>query len=334
MYQRVLVPLDGSDIAAQAVPYALAVARATGAEVALLEVVDMTPPLWREGELGRGPATGGASSETWRQMREEAEGGAQQRLRRIASSIEKQGVRVTSLVRAGDTATAIVDEAESVPETVIAMATHGRSGIGRWLLGSVTDKVLHTATQPVLTVRARSEGTFSPDALHDVIVPLDGSDAAEAAVPHATALARAMGLNITVLSAFEMNLDFPLRYAPIYAPPGFIAEQGVGAVEDLRQEEQRAQSYIDDIVATFRSEGITNADGFTVQDDPAQAILNVAGSGGESLVVMSSHGHTGMTRWRLGSVADKVIRHGEAPVLVVPMKGQAEATGKSEETAA
>jgi nucleotide-binding universal stress UspA family protein len=134
MYDRILVPLDGSDLAKAIIPRVEAMAMAHGAEVILLEVL---------------PATG-VHPETAAREREEAE----QHLTAVEKQLLDAGVKARHTVRHGsDAAAEIVDYAEVNDVDLIAMSTHGRSGIGRWVFGSVASKVLRGTSKPILLVR-------------------------------------------------------------------------------------------------------------------------------------------------------------------------------------
>jgi nucleotide-binding universal stress UspA family protein len=121
-------------------------------------------------------------------------------LDRIGAPIRETGLSVTCSAHEGSPADHITNEAERTPDTLIAMVTHGRSGVGRWVLGSITDKVLHGSTSPLLITHARDEDAESSDAgPKNIIAPLDGSKLAEQAVPHVEAIAKALELNVVLV---------------------------------------------------------------------------------------------------------------------------------------
>ncbi len=161
MYTRILVPLDASKLAEQVLPYVRALGGALGSPIALLRMFDpMT--LW----LGR--PRGHYLQQTIACFREQS----LDYLNSIQASMHHLGVPVSCAVEEGDAASGIISEAEKEAGTLIAMSTHGRSGVTRWALGSVTDKVLHAATRPVLVVRARDEEVSPAEVeLNVVIVP-------------------------------------------------------------------------------------------------------------------------------------------------------------------
>ena len=126
-----------------------------------------------------------------------------------AASLKNEGFSVSTTALEGDAASIIVTEAEKDPETLIVMATHGRSGITRWVMGSVTDKVLRATDYPMLIIHCKEEIPSSPELeLKDIIVPLDGSPLAEQVIPHAISLSRALGWRITLLRAIPSRAEY------------------------------------------------------------------------------------------------------------------------------
>jgi nucleotide-binding universal stress UspA family protein len=132
MYTRILVPLDGSQLAEQVLPYVKLLAKGIKCHTELLRVIEYSPAPTHP-----------------RQVTANLTAGAQMYLKKTVASLKGGGLTASSLVHHGDPAPDIVAEAESEPGTLIAMATHGRPGLARWMLGSVTDKVLHAATNPL-----------------------------------------------------------------------------------------------------------------------------------------------------------------------------------------
>ena len=208
----------------------------------------------------------------------------------------------------GDPAREIVQEAEKEPGTLVTMSTHGRSGIRRWLLGSVTDKVIHTTRQPLLVVRPNTEETPArkPEIGH-VIVGLDGSMLAEKVLPHATAVAKAADAGVTLVRVTESVWEYR-GLLEDYVP---TAEEHYGDADVL------AGKYLAEMGKVVRAKGVRSIQELTLHGNPASAILELASKTPDSLVAMSTRGRSGLERWLLGSVTDRVIRHSTGPVLVV-----------------
>lgn len=298
MYRRILVPLDGSKLAERVLPYVRLLAEADPTPILLLRVVEPAPP----GLVGLSPGvslaeiTAGVATE------------AQEYLDIVAISLKVEGLDVASLVHEGNPASCIADEGNRDSGTLIAMSTHGYSGISRWVMGSVTDKVLHATTNPLLIIRARDQAATSPNVrLESVIVPLDESALAEQALPHAVYLANALRLKVTPVRVTP-TVDAYYRYAE-YASADW--DNAATQVDD------QAASYLSAIRQKLQSQGVASVEERLLHGPPATAIADLARETKNNLVVMTTHGRSGLGRWVLGSVADRVVRNSGDPVLVV-----------------
>ena len=206
------------------------------------------------------------------------------------------------------------------PPRLVVMSTHGRSGISRWVMGSVTDKVLHTTANPMLIVRANVLGPPSPEtSLRTVVAPLDGSPSVRAVhSPRPSASPAHCRPGITVLRITPTE-DHYRRQLNLTAPEmGAIPDFELSNPDELTAEDaQETSDYLDDVRNRMR---IDHAHGVATEhrtsDNIAQAIIDRA-SEQPSLVVMTTHGRSGVGRMVLGSVTDRVIRHSNLPVLVI-----------------
>ncbi len=294
MTDRILVPHDGSDAADAAIPWAV---RLPGSRISLLRV-----------EPDLGPAIGeisGLDLDTWESNDLAA---ARDELERAARPLIEAGKAVEPDVVVGDDpAGAILAAAEAEPTSLIVMATRGRGGAGRLLFGSVADRVAKHATVPVLLVRPGEQ----PSAGGRVLVPLDGSALAEAAMPIGARLAR--------------DLDAPLHLVRVVDDEAVVrrVRQRMAAGETLpddawdlvrRDLDNEARDYLTGMAAAAGVEATIEVAGGT----PAFALLEAIVPG--DVVVMSSHGASGLQRWLLGSVAEKLVRESPAPVLLAPSR--------------
>ncbi|MFP5406273.1 MAG: universal stress protein [Gammaproteobacteria bacterium] len=171
MYERLLVPVDGSAFAEEMLPYALGISRATGAGLALLRVVDQ----------------GGNHAEASRYVET------------LAAEVAAEGLCLAS---SGDAATTILEEAARVPGTLVAMTSQGRSGVLEAVLGSVAMKVLRGGGAPVLVLRPRADRSGSsrdPVKMERIVLPLDGTPRAEAIAAQAGEVARWLGARLVVI---------------------------------------------------------------------------------------------------------------------------------------
>lgn len=301
MYKRILVPLDGSDIAEQAMPYAQLLTRGLKANIELLRVYS-TPPA----ELSD-PARGVYLSqicETFKNMAEDYLG-------EQAAILRKEGLSVATVVLEGDAAGHIVSEAEKEPDTLIVICSHGRSGITRWVMGSVTDKVLRATSAPMLIIRPKADGTLVQNLeLKDIIVPLDGSPLGEEVLSHAVNLSKEFGLGVTLLRAipsaaeYFSYMDYPIpNYDELY-----------------QQVEEDAKQYLEETRQRISQQGTPRVEARLILGNAAGAITDYARDVPNSIIAMTTHGRSGVGRWVLGSVADRVVRHSGNPVLLVRAK--------------
>jgi nucleotide-binding universal stress UspA family protein len=299
MYTNILVPLDGSTIAEGVLPYARAFATALGIPVHLLQVIDpdtLIPSAPEE----KGPSHNILTGER------EHNGDY---LKEIAASFADPAT-VSSSVRIGKPAEVIIEAGGTDRDTLIAMATHGRSGIRRWLLGSVAEKVLHQADNDVLLIRAMEQIERKRAAqLERLVVPLDGSELAEKALPCTVELAKKMNLELILLRVYLMpGVAYPTGS---YAPDWNLLD---------RETRQRATEYLQAEISKLRNEGLEHVSLKVLEGSAAEKIIDVGREKPASVIAMSTHGTNGIGRWLLGSVTERVIRHSETAVLVVRAK--------------
>jgi nucleotide-binding universal stress UspA family protein len=295
MYTRMLIPLDGSKVAEQVLPYARFLAKKLAIPVELLGIVDPAPladfsNVWEGQQLDKLVA-------------EETRGTAQYLDTRAQSFV---GAQVSCTVLRGTPEDAIIERAAADEKTLIVMATHGRSGMQRWLLGSVTDKVLHAAANHLLLIRANDRGNTDGEAtLKTVVTPLDGSPLAEKALSCVVELARTMQLEIVLMRAYAL-------------PPVVSAEEyGVYTEELLAQLEQEARDYLAEKVKAIQAQGIEKISSVLNIGYGAEEIIALARNTPDNFIAMCTHGRTGIRRWVLGSVTERVVRHSGDPVLII-----------------
>ena len=313
MYKRVLVPLDGSATAMQVLPYAELVAKSSGATIELLQALTAYPSELLKRVSHEYVGAGGSPSyppsiDVWTSIQDRMRDDVKASLEATAAPLRADGLKVETTAAENDAVGAILAAADHDPDTLIAISTHGRSGVGRWLLGSVTDKVVRHATHPTLVVRSR-EGQVTPATpkLERIILPLDGSEMSSSAIPYAIDLAKALGVGITLVRSIS-----PLAYGD-----GF-ADYVPSVYDDLTAEIQTdVQDYLSHEAEEIKRMGISDVTEQGIDGYPASAILDEVGDHGDRIVVMATHGRAGIGRWVLGSVADRVVRHSPGPVLVV-----------------
>lgn len=296
MFSKILVPLDGSDAAEKVLCYARSLAGALKIPIELLEVIDIsTMSAHLVGDKAR--FLDGFIAE--------AESAGGQYLDGIARRLGGFEVKVS--IQRGKPAEAIVQKAAAEPMTLVAMATHGRSGINRWLLGSVAEKVLRGAANPLFLVRADDDQQASEAALHSIIVPLDGSALAESVLPMVAEVAKIFNASVLLFRAFELPAS--AYYGRENYLPNYDALK-----KEFRAEAQR---YLDGQVAKLTAQGLPQVNSELREGVGAEEIIRCARERPRSLIAMCTHGRSGVKRWMLGSVTEKVVRHSGDPVLVV-----------------
>jgi nucleotide-binding universal stress UspA family protein len=227
---------------------------------------------------------------------------------------ESQGIRVSGEVMVGYPAEEILRYADENDIDLILMATHGRSGIRRWVIGSVADKVLRSSRVPVLLVRTGIPQHIVDNEWPDsMLVPLDGSGLAELVLPHVAALAKqpkAKTVKVTLLMACE-----PLSI-PAFATPEFLANWGDMVAKQMAKSRNSAKKYLTRIEKQLNSAGLT-VSSEVLEGQAAEEIVNYAAKNSSSLIVMATHGRSGLSRWAYGSVAEKVLLAATSPILLV-----------------
>ena len=295
MYTRMLIPLDGSEVAEQVLPYARYLARSLTLPVELLGVVDPEALVVLSNPVrGRHADTVVAEAMSVTAMYLETTGRS------------FQGAKVKCVVEKGKAEEVIIEKAAADKNALIVMATHGRSGMQRWLLGSVADKVLHGATNHLFLVRAGEEGKTAGEAvLKTVIVPLDGSPLAEKILPYIEDLAKKMKLEVVLMRAYAL-------------PPALSAEEyGTYTDELLLQVESEALDYLAEKIKELKRAGIEKISSVVKLGYGAEQIITLARETPENFIAMCTHGRSGIKRWVLGSVTERVVRHSGDPVLIV-----------------
>jgi nucleotide-binding universal stress UspA family protein len=303
MSRHILVPLDGSPLAAAAVPYAVTLARAEGATISLLAVIAplterVALPVdapWEDGD------------------RQEAESTAY--LASVAATVSASALAVTTVVRRGDPASAILAYAADAGCALVVMSTHGRTGLDRLRAGSVAQHVLRHAASPTLVVRPGTEAPTAADAaIAEITVTLDGSALAEAALPEATRLAVALAVPLTLLQVIPS-----LAYLAAAGWGDGYANYYPASVEQEAADDLAVEGYLAAVATRLHRPGLelrTRAER-SVTARAEETIAAYLAARPTGLAVMASHGRGGVLRWVLGSTAEAVLDHAPCPLLIV-----------------
>jgi nucleotide-binding universal stress UspA family protein len=299
MFERILVPLDGSPTAQAILPYVMLMAKGFHGRVILFHVAETAL------DLGA-PEQKTYADETMERIRPLAES----YLAGVAEEFRKEGIDVETEVVKGQATAQIMDHCERENIDLIAMSTHGRSGLARWVMGSGIDKILRACEQPVLLVRPRDEGVGGEAAarLSKVIVPLDGSDAAEAALPCAEELAKALGLELVLIQV--IGIETTVHFGPA-VPDSWRVPDDV-----LKRLDVVASGYLTGLAKQIKDKGLT-VQWEVLRGAAGPRIVEFAKETPNTMVAMTTHGRSGFRRWVMGSVTDEVVRHTGEPVLVI-----------------
>jgi nucleotide-binding universal stress UspA family protein len=299
MLEKILVPLDGSPLAQAILPYVMVVAKGFHSRVILFHVAETA--LDHEA-----PEQKTYADETMERIRPMADN----YLAGVADELRREGIDVEAKVVGGRAAAQIVEHAEQENVDLIAMSTHGRSELARLVVGSGVDKILRACEQPVLLVRPHDEGASGEAAarLSKIIVPLDGSNAAESVLPFAEELAKALGLELILIQV--IGIETTVRFGPM-APDSWPVPSDV-----LQRLDVVASGYLTGLAKQIKGRGLT-VQWEVLRGSAGPRIVEFAKETPDCLVAMTTHGRSGFRRWVMGSVTDKVVRHTGEPVLVM-----------------
>jgi nucleotide-binding universal stress UspA family protein len=310
MFRSILVPLDGSTFAEHAMPLALSIARHAGATLRLVRVLHRLEDIYFWAPMP------GDTLET--QLREHSQAEAQAYLEdlgrrlgnvdgvRLAYDVLEQGmeVGVTECLRA-DVVKGEVD--------LVVMTTHGRGTVARVWLGSVADELVRSLSVPLILVRPEPNPVADLGReviLRHILLALDGSPLAERMLGPAETLGKAMGADFTLLRVIQHGLYSRLLHPSTGAPA--LAQRVENVGDELRQE---AEVYLEKVAAGLRADGLRVQTRVVAADHPAAAILGEAAASAD-LIALETHGRRWLSRFLMGSTADKVVRGGSLPVLV------------------
>jgi len=322
MFRRILVPLDGSALAERALPCAARLAKFSGGSITLLRVVPSPFTFASQRKESSVQMQGVVDSDL---------AGAIDYLTRITASSVLAGVETTTEVFKGTPAETILSVARSQQMDIIIMCSHGYTGMTRWALGSVAEKVASHAPVPVLVLRKGGLVPASPhpDALRPlrVLVALDGSTRAEGGIEPAASLIAALA------APFQGALHLMQVVKPATAA---IGERNIDEDGESLAILDRVKGYLISLVGDLcnghRISAVADlklsvSESVAVDPDIASALIRVAEngedaqeagvSGGCDIITMTTHGYGGVQRWAMGSVTERVLRATSLPLLIV-----------------
>jgi nucleotide-binding universal stress UspA family protein len=268
MYTRMLVPLDGSKTAEHVLPYARSFAAKLKLPVELLAVIDIAEMATHVGRTRHGYID---------TMIEETARASEAYLQDIAKTFPGE---ISYTIERGRADDAIIAKAASQAGTLIAMATHGHSGLNRFLMGSVAEKVLRGTSNPLLLIRASEDSKTAGEAVFtSIVVPLDGSEVAEAALPVAVELAQCLDIGVILFRAYNV---------PYGAYAGADGYYGINFAELIEGVKAEATEYLQQKTDELKARGVANVSYESGEGLSADEIINFAKAKPSSLIVMSS----------------------------------------------
>lgn len=334
VFKKILVPLDGSEMTEGILPFVSHLAQKMRSELTLTTVIDpervQIPPVtearhestedYRIGTAPTDPVVGATTTTVKSkgpyvsQVVEQAERIASDSLAALAKGLfdgeaDDDVPKVSTKVLTGNVAEELVRFAKNEGFGLIAMATHGRTTLGRGILGSVADTVLRMSKVPVLALKPNEAekywGKFVQ--VENVIVPLDGTRLSESVLPYAEVLGRRLGATLLLTRAVDIgSFSMPMD--------GYRYISTIPLDDELGKE---SDEYLEGIAENLRADGLT-VEAKTIWGTPAKAINSLAHDTPNNMVLMATHGRSGMGRWIMGSVTDKIVRSSGDPVLIVP----------------
>jgi nucleotide-binding universal stress UspA family protein len=289
MWKKILVPLDGSDLAELALPYAEELANVFKSEVILLHVSE-------------------PSEDHYRHMH-------QLYVEEVAQRLRERVRNVSALVITGKPADEIIGYAEKNDVGLVIITSHGRSGIMSWATGSIASKLLQGIELPLLLVRAARPKRKAQKKimLNRILLPLDGSEAGEAAVAYVGELMSRLESEVTLFGVISSG-----QHIRSVGGLDYISYPE----EELALFKKEAEEYLNGVYRRLkRRKGSVSVTIEVGAYDIGQEILSYAGKKKVNLIAISSHGHSGIERWVFGSIANKVVQASQVPVLLVKAVG-------------
>ena len=301
--RSILLPLDGSAFAEQALPWATALARKARARLRLVLVHQPPQP----------PPADVRSKRLYTKIELALRKSQREYLRAIAGRIKAEGpLQVAMATLDGAPAPAICAYAREVGVDLVVMTTHGLGGLERAWLGSVADHLVRALEIPLLLIRP-AENASAPPETREILIPLDGSRRSEAALAPAMAIATLLGAGLTLLQSVApvpMMVDAPTPFARYFDDE----------LSALRRGE--AKDYLVSVAEEVAASGLTVRPTAVLAPSPLEAIRSAAQAPGIGMIALATHGRGGIGRMVLGSVADKLVRTSALPVLVTRPRGR------------
>jgi nucleotide-binding universal stress UspA family protein len=303
MYKKMLVPLDGSELAEVVFTYVKELAARLDTDVTLLHVSR--------------PA-GGGFTPMYEAYVERAAGMVKSQIQEVRKKVGGKAIKVQGEVVVGYPAEEVLRYAEEKKINLIVMATHGHSGVKHWAMGNVADKVLRASKIPVLLIRAGVADATPYDKwpTRTILAPLDGSEQAESVLPHVEALAKQRSIKpveVVLLRVCEPHV-VPSYYTPEL--PDTSLNWGEYMEQDMVRCKKEAEEYLAKLEKRFKDIKVGVRSDILV-GKAADEIVDYTNKNPFNLIVMTTHGRSGLSRWIYGSVAENVLQGVSVPLLLI-----------------
>jgi nucleotide-binding universal stress UspA family protein len=298
MTGKILVPLDGSKLSEVALPYAEELASRLGYEVTLINVRLPAEDPYH-------PVLQSYLEITAEKIKRNIQASLAENKRKVT---EVESVVVGSGILVDHPAEGILTYADEKDISLIVMATHGRTGVKRWALGSIADKVVRTSTHPVLMVRANIDRDKEVS-LGNILVPLDGSKQSEVVLPHIENIASKLKSKVILLHVIEQPYH-------VYAGTHGVVDVRY-TKEELEVRRAGIKKYLTRVGKSYIKNGAKMSVRVKVGKVVAEEIIKLAEEANIDIIAMSTHGRSGFSRWEYGSVTDKVLHAGNTPLFLV-----------------
>ena len=296
MINHILVPLDGSPLAECVLPHVKAIAPVTSARVTLIHVLEHT-----EDRNGNSPI----DPVNWHMQKQEL----QVYLERTAADLQKFGLNVEQALIEGKSAESIIEFAHTNEVDLIALSTHGRTGLTGWNVSSVVQKVLLRSYRSILLARAYAVNALNEIQYKRLFIGSDCSARAEFIMPVAISLAQHYHSHVIIGSVIEK--PHLVQRLP-------ISDEEAKLIDQLTDRNQRVCAHYHEQLTTQLSlKGLDVETKAAVADQAVSALHDMVNDSNADLVMLVAHGHSGERRWPYGSIAASFIAHGNAPLLIM-----------------
>ncbi|HMD89380.1 MAG TPA: universal stress protein [Anaerolineaceae bacterium] len=299
MFKHILVPLDGSHLAESALPVAVSLSKAFGSTVTLIHIIEHNAPQEIHGE---------------RHLREQKE--AYDYLDQVARQNFPPEIKVIRHVHTEEVknvARSIVEHSGELSPDLIVMCSHGAGGLRDIMVGSIAQQVISRGKTPILLVQPDENRSNPTVTFSRLLIPLDGDPEHEKALPLAKELAKSLNAKMDLLMVVYTLGTLPTERAVTSR----LLPAATSVMLDMT--ESSAQDYLQEKAASFQAEGL-NVSWEVRRGDPAANIIETAEQSSSDLIILATHGKSGMEAFWAGSVAPRVVTQTHIPLLLVPVR--------------